>query len=406
VQDTGEATATTNATGGFQLDLGDAAGGMLVLAAAAGPDDCRDSATGLPLRLPLSAPLGASALSPLTSLVRPFSSSVAAQVQGIADALSEPDRAVSAEDVLNRDATQMTAAGDAGLISASTQLLSSAHQAAANFGLEAQQLGWAPFAALSSALTSAATTSMVEFLSSRESIYVMLGDLEDLIDANAGGSPGRRRRLLSLDVPSYEVADRIAAGNAALSDAVAADPAGTLESATLYAQATQEWAQELAALTPALLPEFDAQTTEKAAALATTLELIRPPPPPPAPNAPPMPPLLPPEPTPTPTPEPSSDLDIALIAGSAAGGLVLLLLVVGAALFCVWKGCPCCGKGAKAPAGDPLWGSESEKANRPMEIDLTHRYHPVRRTHMASNPVYKPPRPPGSDEDDLDDVDL
>lgn len=49
-----------------------------------------------------------------------------------------------------------------------------------------------------------------------------------------------------------------------------------------------------------------------------------------------MPPLLPPE--PTPTPEPSSDLDIALIAGSAAGGLVLLLLVVGAALFCVWKG--------------------------------------------------------------------
>lgn len=74
--------------------------------------------------------------------------------------------------------------------------------------------------------------------------------------------------------------------------------------------------------------------------------------------------------------------------------------------ICGVAGCPCCGKGAKAPAGDPLWGSESEKANRPMEIDLTHRYHPVRRTHMASNPVYKPPRPPGSDEDDLDDVDL
>ena len=47
--------------------------------------------------------------------------------------------------------------------------------------------------------------------------------------------------------------------------------------------------------------------------------------------------------------------------------------------------CHACTERADALESGGL-SSLDEKANKPMEIDLTRRYHPVRRTYMASNP--------------------
>lgn len=70
------------------MEVDSAAGGVLVVfpdppGLAAPGTGCRDVATGLPLRLPLSAPLDAAVVSPITSLVEPFSSSTMAQAEWV-----------------------------------------------------------------------------------------------------------------------------------------------------------------------------------------------------------------------------------------------------------------------------------------------------------------------------------